>query len=178
MPEIDVQRVANATKWTEGQWRDNYGVTLFITCRHPKCRVTKHLNCYSPTQLRYAEESVKHEVYYCARHKGLAWEKSEELSDYLLPFLDRLKKLGVCNKTKSHMKQRDIDFLLQAGLISSIPVPRGANVVYDNKLTERGEQYLEKFAARLELYYSHQAREEKWYWVPTNSIWSYLHWNL
>lgn len=168
-------RPEDARKWSESDWRDSQGISLPLSCNHPKCRITKRIYCRSRLELRYAEKRIGQEIHYCAKHRNIAWDTCEDLPDYFLPALNWIKYQGSCNKSKAYLKPADIDFLSETGLIAVLPVKRGTQVGYEISITESGKQYLSKHADRLARYLSHQVKKnEDWYWVGTYTQWMFV----
>lgn len=169
----DLSELGDPLKWRRKEWEIAKSVGVHISCGHPGCRNAKTISCSSPVQLRYARKSAQCEIFYCHSHRLVAWEKLGIVPDFLLPNLRLVQKLGACNKAKSRLAQGAMDFLVEIGLLSIIPVRRGANTVYQIKITDAGEQHLAENAEQLALYLSHQVKDSQieWNWVPSNTDW-------
>lgn len=153
-----------ARQWGEEQWRDSRGFVVPVPCRHDRCKQSKEIMCYTPTQLRFAERSAQHEFWYCHRHKALAWEREGAISYDLFPLLVRLNESPGSNKAKLRGKQRDIDFLLACRLICVDSVPRGSKIGYEIELTESGEQFLVEHAKEISEYMKNQPSRDQLEW--------------
>ncbi len=133
-------RINGATfrRWVDHQEHDCGAGAISMTCNHRNCRQTRTLTFYDPREMQIAESKAASGIWYCHRHRMLAWQSEEALSDEHLEVLQRVRNTPGCTRQLLGAKKADTDFLISIGLLSEELPGTGRSLAFH--LTDEGQK--------------------------------------
>ncbi|HEM7895993.1 MULTISPECIES: hypothetical protein [Burkholderia] len=124
-------------RWMDSEQEQGAG-HLFLQCSHADCKQRRMLTFYDPREMQQMERRVASEIWYCHRHRLVAWEASQSLSDEYRELLALVYRSPGCNREQLKCLKRDTDFLMSIGLLTSAPPASGGRKAYAFRLTSQG----------------------------------------
>ncbi|EMD9440478.1 hypothetical protein VXE32_004517 [Burkholderia cepacia] len=135
-------RVTAATfrQWVDHELDCGAGV-ISIPCNHPNCRLIRKLAFSSPREMQMAEAKAASEIWYCHRHRMLAWQSERALGTEHLAILRRVRDSPGCTRQRLGAKKGETDFLVSIGLlIEQLPGASRTNHMLAFHLTSQGQR--------------------------------------
>ncbi|WP_081077181.1 hypothetical protein [Burkholderia pseudomultivorans] len=127
-------------RWVEHEV-DGGGGVMSLPCNHRTCRQTRTLTFYDPHEMQIAASKATSGVWYCHRHRMLAWQSQESLGDEHLETLRRAHDAPGCTRQHLGAKKGDTDFLISIGLLLEQPPGTGGDArALAFHLTREGER--------------------------------------
>ncbi|NGM88498.1 hypothetical protein G5B35_14380 [Parapusillimonas sp. SGNA-6] len=149
-PIATAARLCDVDRQTFLRWNSieeiEYTASVKITCRYDRCKRRKRLPFETPKQMRMAEVYATEGVWYCHHHRWTMWEQHKDLSENLLPILEKVQLSTTCNKAAlmGDVNELELEFLCSIGLIKNKAISSNSSVKnYSLTLTPAGKRYLE-----------------------------------
>ena len=115
-----------------------------LECNHPGCGQFKAVTFSDPASMVATKRAVHGELWYCKKHRQAAWDNERAIASYLKDVLMALLSNPALSLLQLGVSGADADFLVGAGLVRQVVLPRGNSgmVQYEHYLTEDGYAYI------------------------------------